>query len=152
MAVRSSPSHTHPKAAPGAAPTSAAVAESWSGLDLYVDTPQLEAAMNLHLSAQLGEWPAEGEPISGGSSPDWWQLNGWFGTTAHYNGSEMRDGEQRARFRRLNAIELVLEKSHFGSGEWALQFEVRNVPLGNGESADVFFPAGESADRGFWLR
>jgi predicted lipoprotein with Yx(FWY)xxD motif len=33
--------------------------QSWGTLDLFIDSPGLDEALNLHVSAQLGEWPAD---------------------------------------------------------------------------------------------
>lgn len=126
---------------------------SFGMADLVVDAPALDAPLNLHVSAQLGEWPA-GKPEAAPASADsaqWWNHRGWTGATVRFNGAkaELDDaGKPRVdyNFRLSPARELQLSKQRFGRGQWRWHIDIRNVADGKGGQASLRFPKqGEQA-------
>ncbi len=95
-------------------------ARSW--LDLYLEAPGIEEPINLHVSAQLGEWPADEEGPDGPRSDEWWQVHGWTATTARFNGYQGEGENRRVHFLPSEGREMQLSKEHFGIGEWKMQF------------------------------
>ncbi|HEX7029039.1 MAG TPA: hypothetical protein VF254_00405 [Gammaproteobacteria bacterium] len=95
-------------------------------LDLTVDSPGLEQALNLHVSAQLGEWPANdpGAAPAGPEDPRWWNVAGWHANTLRFRG--MRETEQGRYpvFRSAHAREMQLAMGRFGTGVWKLVFAI----------------------------
>lgn len=120
---------------------------SFGMTDLTVDAPGLAKALNLHVSAQLGEWPAE-EPDAAPPSPDspkWWNHRGWSGTTVPFNGASAsldETGKPKVdyNFRRTRTREMQLSKARFGRGEWRWRIEIRNVADGKGGQRSLRFP------------
>lgn len=84
----------------------------------------LAEPVNLHVSAQLGEWPASQESPEGPSSTDWWQIDGWYGVPARFNGYQEGNNGRRARFLAMQGLELVIGKERFGIGDWSLRFNL----------------------------
>lgn len=128
---------------------------SFGMADLVVDAPALDAPLNLHVSAQLGEWPA-GKPEAAPASADsaqWWNHRGWTGTTVRFNGAkaELDDAGKPGvdyNFRLSPARELQLSKQRFGRGQWRWHIDIRNVADGKGGQASLRFPkAGEQTLR-----
>ena len=116
--------------------------ESYGAADIVIDAPGLDAPRNLHISAQLGEWPAEGE--GGGpetaESDQWWRVSGWSAIPFRFNGYQGEGDERRAKFIPSEARELQLSKAHFGRGVWNLRLEFNLVRLPNGDLGTVTFP------------
>lgn len=128
-------------------------ANSFGMADLTIASPGLEEAINLHVSAQLGEWPAD-EPDAAPASADsaqWWNHRGWSGTTVPFNGAkatldEVGRPKVDYNFRMTRARELQLSKQRFGRGQWRWHIDIRNVADGKGGQASLRFPArGEHA-------
>jgi len=111
--------------------------ESHGTLDMYIDAPRLAQPLNLHVSAQLGEWPADGEGPSGARSEQWWQVDGWWANTAHFNGSRGEGENRRPYFRPSEGRELQMSKEHFGRGEWRLQLDIQGLEVPGGR---IIFP------------
>ena len=100
--------------------------ESMIALDIYIDSPALAEAQNLHMSAQLGQWPIgkREEGPQGGNSDKWWRVNGWWANVGSFNG--FRDTERKkVKFRGSIGKEIQLSKNHFGRGDWKLNFNIR---------------------------
>ena len=113
--------------------------DSFGMMDIEIDTPELAAPLNLHISAQLGEWPL-GE--SGPDSPNsdaWWATEGWFANTAYFNGMTDYDGQPGPRFKSAKGREVVLSKARFGRGLWELRFRISGIMVGD-ESRSVTYP------------
>lgn len=126
---------------------------SFGMADLTVAASGLDKPLNLHVSAQLGEWPA-GEPDAApasADSPKWWNQRGWSGTTVPFNGASVsldEAGEPKVdyNFRRTRGRELQLSKARFGRGEWRWHIDIRNVADGKGGQRAFRFPkTGERA-------
>lgn len=95
-------------------------------LDLTVDSPGLERPLNLHVSAQLGEWPA-GDPGAVPSVPEdprWWNVAGWHANTLRFRGARETEQGRYPVFRSAPGREMQLAKSRFGTGEWKLVFAI----------------------------
>lgn len=120
---------------------------SFGMADLTLAAPALKQRMNLHVSAQLGEWPAD-EPSAapaGPDSPQWWNQRGWSGTTVPFNGAKATlDAAAKPRvdynFRMTRARELQLSKQRFGRGEWRWHIDIRNIADGKGGQKSLRFP------------
>lgn len=128
---------------------------SFGMADFVVDAPGLQKKLNLHVSAQLGEWPAD-EPDAApdsADSPKWWNHSGWSGTTVPFNGaSASLDAAGKPKvdynFRRTRGRELQLSKARFGRGEWRWHIDIRNVADGTDGGQRAFrFP--ETGERTF---
>lgn len=96
-------------------------------VDLRVHAPGLSAPVNLHVSAQLGEWPADDADAAptAPDSPTWWNQRGWYANWVPLLGFRQVDGKSQPNFARGTARELVLQKARFGRGEYRLGFELR---------------------------
>jgi len=114
--------------------------ESHGVLDMYLDAPGLPEPINLHLSAQLGEWPVSGEGPGRANSDRWWQVEGWWANASHFNGSDGEGAERRIRFLPSEGRELQLAKSRFGSGEWRFQMNIQGVEMPDGSNGRFYFP------------
>ncbi len=122
-------------------------ANSFGMADVTVASPGLAKPLNLHVSAQLGEWLAD-EPDAAPAAPDspkWWNHRGWSGTTVPFNGASAsldEAGKPRVdyNFRRTRAREMQLSKARFGRGEWRWHIDIRNVADGKGGQRALRFP------------
>ena len=116
-------------------------------LDLRIEAPGIKEAMNLHISAQLGEWPADKPEMAPtkGTSADWWNHKGWTANTVWFNGYRMRKSEkgeeQVANWRNASAREMQLSKEYFGRGEWKLRFNIYSIKGKEDESYDLIYPS-----------
>lgn len=120
---------------------------SYGTLDMIVDAPGLEEAMNLHVSAQLGEWPAEKPDMAPdeGNSPLWWNHKGWTANEVWFNGYRMRKTdkgeEQVANWNNAPAREIQLSKNHFGRGEWKLRININAIQGKDDKRYSVVHPS-----------
>lgn len=113
-------------------------------MDLHVAAPGLEAPLNLHVSAQLGEWRVdrpEDAPLNP-QSDRWWNHHGWTGYWTGFNGFETRADEpgQSPRFRRHPGREVQLDKRRFGRGEWHWSIEVNGITGADGKRRTLRYP------------
>ena len=117
-------------------------ADSFGSLDLRVESDALPQALNLHVSAQLGEWPADhpGQGPQTGDSPLWWNHHGWTAHWIRFNGMEPDATPPRPHFRRGGARELQLSRQRFGDGELRLVFAIQRVRQADGAYADLRYP------------
>lgn len=120
---------------------------SFGMADLVVAAPALTQPLNLHVSAQLGEWPADKPNAAPASadSPQWWNHRGWSGTTVPFNGAKAAlddAGKPKVdyNFRMTRARELQLSKQRFGRGGWRWHIDIRNVADGKGGQVSFRFP------------
>ncbi|HEV2567258.1 hypothetical protein [Sphingomonas sp.] len=112
---------------------------SWSAVDLRIEAPGLTEPLNLHASAQLGEWAAgrtDAAPRDA-QSPVWWNNRGWAGSVSRFNGMEAG----RVRFKPVEGRELQLAKARFGRGTWRLALDVNGVAGPDGKTGSVRLPA-----------
>lgn len=109
-------------------------ADTFGALDLVLAAPTLAAPLNLHVSAQLGEWPA-GDPAAtpkDASSAAWWNQRGWSALPVPFNGTKP-DGA--IQFRPTPGRELQLGKVRFGRGAWTLRLRIYGVGANGGEAS-----------------
>jgi len=119
---------------------------SFGTLDVKLKTAALPAPLNLHVSAQLGEWPADKPDLApqNAESELWWNAVGWTANPVWVNGMDKSGDKPRYRFKNAKARELQLSKRRFGRGDWSFSMEIRSVKGGDGKFYDVVFPkAGE---------
>lgn len=123
---------------------------SFGTLDMRIEAPGLEEALNLHISAQLGEWPADkpDQAPTKGDSPMWWNHKGWTANEVWFNGYRMRETEkgeeQVANWRNAPAREMQLSKKHFGQGEWKLRFKIYAIQGKDDKRYELVYPSEET--------
>lgn len=113
-------------------------------MDLQVSAPGLEAPLNLHVSAQLGEWRAD-RPQDAPPDPQserWWNHREWTGFWTGFNGFEVRPGQsgQSPRFKTHPGREVQLDKRRFGRGEWRWSIEIRGITGVDGQKRTLHYP------------
>ena len=117
---------------------------SYATLDLRIEAPRLPKAMNLHASAQLGQWAADDPEAApkDGSSAIWWRnIDGWWASVTPFNGMAATPEGQRVNFRTVRGREMQLSKRRFGLGEWKLVATISDVAGPNDERISVRWPA-----------
>lgn len=117
---------------------------SYATLDLRVEAPGLAKPMNLHASAQLGEWVTD-DPAAApkdGSSEIWWRdVAGWWGSTTPFNGMATTAAGRQINFRTVRGREMQLSKQRFGSGEWKLVATLSDVAVPGKDPVTIRWPA-----------
>jgi hypothetical protein len=116
---------------------------SYGTLDLRVESPQLANAMNLHASAQLGEWAADDPAAAPKNAQDplWGRVHGWWANVVGFEGiSETPEGPQ-VSYRTLTAREIQLSKARFDRGEWLLLATLSDIAVPEGQASTVRWPA-----------
>lgn len=117
-------------------------AGSMAQLDMTLKTARLAEPLNLHVSAQLGEWPAR-KPELAPADPNsdlWWNTRGWTANTLHINGMDTSGPAPRYRWKHTPARELQLSKQRFGGGRWEFALAIYQVKQGD-VLRTVNFPA-----------
>jgi len=119
--------------------------ESYGTLDLVVDSPELVNPVNLHVSAQLGEWRADrpDEAPQNAESDQWWKVRGWWSNAVSWNGVRETDQGPRANFRASAGRELQMSKTRFGRGTWRLRFSIGSVRNTDAGMKQVVIPSEE---------
>jgi hypothetical protein len=115
---------------------------SYASLDLRLEAPGLRERMNLHASAQLGEWAADDPQAApkNASSPIWWRnVDGWWASITPFNGMIATPDGLRPNFRPVRGREVQLSKRRFGLGEWTMAATISDVAAGQ-ESVSVRWP------------
>lgn len=115
---------------------------SFGTTDIKLKTSNLTEPLNLHVSAQLGEWPAD-KPELAPRNPEsdiWWNAKGWTANTVWINGMDRTGPTPRYRFKNARAREIQLSKSRFGKGVWTFSMEIRNIKGPDSKTYDVTFP------------
>jgi hypothetical protein len=112
-------------------------------VDVAVAAPGLAEPMNLHVSAQLGEWPIASPDLAPAeaTSPQWWNHHGWTAAVVPFNGVEETDGQSRYKFKPTPGRELQLGKARFGRGTWKLALSIRGITGPDGVALTPRFPA-----------
>jgi hypothetical protein len=113
---------------------------SFGSLDLKIETAALAKPLNLHVSAQLGEWFADEAPPADAESPRWWNHHGWTAYWVRFNGLDANEKPARARFRLGGARELQLSRNRFGAGEWWLVFDLNGVRSPHATQGHLRYP------------
>lgn len=113
-------------------------------MDLHVAAPGLVAPLNLHVSAQLGEWRVD-RPDEAPTHPQsdlWWNHRGWSGYWTGFNGLEARADAQEPspRFRRHPGREVQLDKRRFGRGAWRWSIEIHGITGADGKPRRLRYP------------
>lgn len=116
---------------------------SFGTLDLTIESPKLSAPQNLHVSAQLGEWPSN-KPEQAPQTPTsdlWWNMDGWVANPLWANGIDtvtydspefnLRNGEIR---------EVQLSKERFGRGEWKIKLKINAIKGLEGQFYSFEYP------------
>lgn len=116
---------------------------SMGQLDMVLKTARLEAPLNLHASAQLGEWPVGRDDLvpRDPQSDKWWNQHGWTANTVWVNGIDTSGTSPRFRLRNAKARELQLSKQRFGHGDWQFSMTIYQVKDAAGGMREVRFPA-----------
>ncbi len=118
---------------------------SYGTTDIDLETEKLANPLNLHVSAQIGEWPVN-QPETAPQNPEsdlWWNMKGWYANEVWINGMDRSGEVPRYRFKNAQAREIQLSKERFGSGKWKLRMEIRAIQLGD-ERVKFLFPADSS--------
>ena len=119
---------------------------SYGTMDLKLKTPTLEKTVNLHVSAQIGEWLAD-QPETAPDTPEsdqWWNNTGWIANPVWINGTDTTGGQRRYKFKNAGARELQLARERFGEGNWELQLQIRAIRQEDGTFTSVLSPADSS--------
>ncbi|MEP1033039.1 hypothetical protein [Ekhidna sp.] len=113
---------------------------SYGTLDLKLLTPNLTDTINLHVSAQLGEWLLkEGAPKPDNSVSElWWNHEGWYANEVWMNGLDRSEDEVNPNWRNGKAREIQISKVRFGKGEWKLQLNIRAIQTPDGFTGITF--------------
>jgi hypothetical protein len=121
--------------------------DSYGTLDLEVDSPGLADPVNLHVSAQLGEWRVDHpeEVPTSAASDRWWKVQGWWSNAVSWNGTRETDDGPRQNFRASEGRELQLSKARFGRGSWRLRFAIGSVRDTDAEVKQIVLPPGDKA-------
>ena len=111
-------------------------------LDLKLLAPALDVPINLHVSAQLGEWLV-GDPQGAPASPSddrWWNHRGWYANPLHFGGLQSGDHGTHVTFRFSSAREIQLSKDRFGRGEWLISLTLDAVGKADGSVGSISWP------------
>lgn len=116
---------------------------SFATADLKLVTAVFTSGINLHVSAQLGEWPADkpDKAPKNAESDLWWNHKGWTANTVWINGMDRSGPTPRYRFKNAKAREMQLGKERFGRGRWKFSLDIRSIRGADGKTYDVTFPA-----------
>ena len=111
--------------------------------DLWIDSPSIAEPLNLHVSAQLGEWLADRpeEVPTDATSDRWWNNNGWSSNIMAYGGLRSRGERKIPRFRPAEGREFQLAKERFGRGEWRLRLSLSGVASAEGGLTTIHLPS-----------
>ena len=117
--------------------------DSFGTADIKLDAPSLDAPLNIHVSAQIGEWPHGDEEAAPkvANSDKWWNHQGWFSNAVYFNGEKEVDGEKQWNFKKSPGREFQFSKARFGAGTWRLIFDIRGIVDDEGESHSFIYPA-----------
>lgn len=115
---------------------------SYGTLDLEIDTEILDKPLNLHVSAQLGEWEIgnEAQEPKDGTSNLWWETEGWTSNVVWMNGVDRSGEEPQINFKNAESRELQISKTRFGKGTWKLKFNIRAITGADGERYEINYP------------
>lgn len=115
---------------------------SYGTLDLQIDTDNFEKPINLHVSAQLGEWEVgnESQQPQTSTSDLWWEFKGWTANEVWMNGIDRSGERANPKFKNAQAREIQLSKQRFGKGTWKLKFNIRAIKNQDGVLDAINFP------------
>ncbi|MBQ4819522.1 hypothetical protein [Aquimarina sp. MMG016] len=120
---------------------------SYGTVDLEIETNTISDPLNLHVSAQMGEWPLNNKDLKpkNPESDLWWKTNGWTANPVWINGMDKTADRLRYKFKNGEAREIQLSKNRFGKGEWKIRMNVRSILNKAGEFYDIEFPENDEA-------
>lgn len=117
---------------------------SYGTLDMHLLTETLATPLNLHVSAQLGQWTV-GDTLSRPQTPTsdrWWNHIGWISNPLWANGIDtltytvpqynLKNGEAR---------EIQLSKAHFGRGIYKVRLYVNAIKDRDGHFYSLVYPS-----------
>lgn len=115
---------------------------SFGTADIRLKTPAFPDPLNLHVSAQLGEWPANKPDMAPktGESDLWWNAKGWTANTVWMNGMDRTGDTPRIKFKNAKAREIQIGKERFGRGTWSISMEIRAIKGADGKMYNTNFP------------
>ena len=115
---------------------------SYGILDMEIVSPKITDTLNIHVSAQLGEWfIKEGAPRPQNPESElWWNHRGWYSNEVWPNGSDKSGDAPRPRFKNAQAREIRLSKDRFGYGEWNFNLKLGSIRLANGSFTSIRYP------------
>ena len=116
--------------------------DSHGTTDLRIEAPALREPLNIHASAQLGEWAAD-DPNAAprdGSSPIWGKVDGWWANVVPFGGLIATAEGRRVNYKAIPGRELQLSKRRFGLGEWRLVATISDVAATGNERVSVRWP------------
>ncbi|MEP0985655.1 hypothetical protein [Ekhidna sp.] len=113
---------------------------SYGTADIKLLSPKLSDTINLHVSAQLGEWYlTEDSPRPDNPQSDlWWNHSGWYANEVWPNGTDNSGEEPQPNFKNAKAREIQISKERFGKGEWKIQIEIRAIQTSEGFTSITF--------------
>lgn len=116
---------------------------SFGTLDMEVESPNLDGPLNLHVSAQLGEWPINQPELApkNSQSDKWWNHKGWTANEVWMNGLNRTEERTSPRWKNAPARELQLSKTRFGRGDWKIKMQINSVKKPDEGLASITFPA-----------
>lgn len=111
--------------------------------DVRIESPGLTVPLNLHASAQLGEWAADDPEAApkDGSSPIWGNADGWWANVVPFGGLITTPNGPRANYRTISGREMQLSKRRFGKGQWELVATISDVAGADGKQVSIRWPA-----------
>ncbi len=114
--------------------------------NLWIESPGLAAPLNLHVSAQLGEWPADHSEAApqDASSDRWWNNKGWASNIMAFGGLRSRGERKVPRFLPAQGSEFQLSKERFGRGQWQLRLSLSGVASAEGGLTTIHLPSQKS--------
>lgn len=110
--------------------------------DIKLKTPTFVEPINLHVSAQLGEWPVNKPELApkDGESDLWWNTKGWTANAVWMNGLDTTGDTPRVKFKNAKAREIQIGKERFGRGTWTLSMNIRAIKGADGKMYKADFP------------
>ncbi len=115
---------------------------SYGILDMEIISPKVQDTLNLHVSAQLGEWfIKEGAPRPQNPESElWWNHNGWYSNEVWPNGSDKSGDQPRPKFKNALAREVQLSKDRFGYGDWYFNLNLGSIRSADGSLTRIRYP------------
>jgi len=115
---------------------------SYGTMDMTLSAPNLRDPINLHISAQVGEWPSN-QPSLAPQVPEsdkWGITKGWTGNPIWFKKMDTSGEQPQLVFKSAPARELQLSKNHFGKGNWEFSIEINAIKGADGNFENLKFP------------
>ncbi|MEO1449622.1 MAG: hypothetical protein AAFV07_08825, partial [Bacteroidota bacterium] len=115
---------------------------SYGTVDMELLTESLPSPLNLHVSAQLGEWTV-GDTLAQptkATSDKWWNISGWYANPLWANGIDTTGAEPRFKLKNGEIREIQLSKKRFGRGTWQFKLKVNAIRRAAGGFYSLTFP------------